>query len=239
VLRRAAHPSGFTLLEMLVAITIMGILAALLYSSLNIGFRARSGAEAALAPVQSVTAALDLVRDDLEAAPRPNGILAGAFTGQDAKASYTGVDAKTSYAGADGDSVSFYSAAEDVAGGHLGIRMIEIGLASPSEGRDYNLVRRVTANLLAPKTPEPVEEVLCRNVVSFNLRYYDGTSWLDSWDSTTEDNNLPLAVEVTLLIRNARPAQTGVGTYGVTRLFMLPCAATPSAGGATTPSQGT
>jgi hypothetical protein len=52
------------------------------------------------------------------------------------------------------------------------------------------------------------KEIVCRGVSSFNVRYYDGTDWQDSWDAyntnyTTDSSNnvvpqLPAAVEITL-----------------------------------------
>lgn len=228
--RRANHKSAFTLLEMLVALSIMALLAASLYASLRIGFDARARSEAAIAPVRSVALALDMLREDIESAPPPDGVLAGVFLGQDGKTDDTGDNA---------DTLAFYTTAEDVAAANPGIRKIEIALAPPpsrgrQQGADYDLVRSVTSNLLAPTTPEPVEEALCRHVVSLNLRYFDGTVWLDTWDSTAHLNVLPIAVAATLQIRDPsrlpKAGGTGTGLYEVTRIFRLPCATPPRGG---------
>ena len=82
-------------------------------------------------------------------------------------------------------------------------------------------------NLLASTIPEPVTETLCRQVVSFNLRYFDGSAWHDSWDSTTNDNALPAAVEVQLSI--LRPDSETI--YKMTRLFPIPSQSPESQGG--------
>ena len=58
----------------------------------------------------------------------------------------------------------------------------------------------MTTNLLAPREVEPEEQVLCRNVISLNLRYFDGDGWVDAWDSTADANSLPLAVEIDIEI---------------------------------------
>jgi hypothetical protein len=68
---------------------------------------------------------------------------------------------------------------------------------------EHVLVRRVEGNLLSPVLLLPDDEVLCRNVGSFNLRFYDGTLWWDSWDAVIESNELPVAVEVTLELEPA------------------------------------
>ena len=55
---------------------------------------------------------------------------------------------------------------------------------------------------------EPDEEaVICRNVRTFFVRYYDGQQMLETWDSTQLNNALPMAVEITLELD--RPAAAG------------------------------
>jgi hypothetical protein len=199
---------------MLVALSLMAVLATALYLSLHVGFRARTGAEAALAPVRSATLALELLRRDVETALPPTGVLAGTFFGEDA-AGTVGVTEGA-------DTLEFYSAAENTVEGAPGIYKFEFALVEGEEAGDGFLVRRLTQNLLAPETPEPVEEVLCRGVKSFNLRYFDGTDWLDSWDSTLRENALPYALEAELEISDADAARAEDG-YTLVRTFLLPC----------------
>jgi hypothetical protein len=80
---------------------------------------------------------------------------------------------------------------------------------------------------------EPPEEVLCRNVRSLDLMYYNGTDWQDSWDSSAQGDALPLAVEVKLELLSD-PNRNEEGGYLVSRIFPIPCAALPeeAAGGA-------
>jgi general secretion pathway protein J len=211
---------GFTLLEMLVALAIIAVLAGALYASLRTGLQAQQRAEASVAPARTAMLALEMVGVSLESAPPPTGVLAGAFIGEDETEE-------------GGDVVSFFAAGGAAAAERAGIRKIEIALrADERETGRKMLVRRVTANLLAPKTPEPAEEVLCRDVLGLNLRYFDGTDWVDSWDSTTRDNTLPFAVEATLRIRTAATRWAEAGQYGLRRVFELPCARLASEEGA-------
>jgi len=216
------HSSGFTLLEMMVALSLMAVLATALYMSLRIGFDARKRAQEAITPARASTLALEFVRRDVESALPPTGILAGAFVGQDAADGF----------GADADELVFYAAVHDIAGERPGIREIRFAVIPLAEGGNSVLVRRVTANLLAPITPEPVEETLCRNVTSFNLRYFDGSAWLDSWDSTVQDNALPLAVEVDLRLGVSTSEQGEDAGYGIVRVFLIPCSKLASGEGA-------
>jgi hypothetical protein len=97
------------------------------------------------------------------------------------------------------------------------------------------LVRRAKHTLLSPVDETVPDQVLCRNVRSLTLRYYDGTQWFDTWDSTGTDNTLPLAVEVTLEI-SPDPNSAGAQPYNITRMVHLPCGAvatTTSTTGAT------
>jgi len=216
---RSLHRSGFTLLEMLVALAIMGILATGLYTSLHIGFNARKRAEAAIAPTRSGTLALELLYRDVASALPPTGILAGGFVSEDAEAEGSSEDA---------DTLVFFSAVEDAGQAGTGIRKIEFALTSDQDAQGNLLVRRVTANLLAPTVPEPVEEVLCRNVKSLNMRHFDGLAWQDAWDSTTRDNTLPLAVEVTINIQDSDVRQDADEGHAFTRVFLLPCGTMPT-----------
>jgi hypothetical protein len=203
---------------MLVALSLMAVLATALYLSLHVGFRARTGAEQALAPVRSATLALELLRRDVETALPPTGILAGTFFGEDAAG--TGATEAA-------DTLEFFSAAENTVEGAPGIYKFEFALVEGEEADDLFLVRRLTENLLAPETPEPVEEVLCRGVNSFNLRYFDGTDWLDSWDSTLRGNALPVALEAELEISGASTSRAE-DSYTLVRMFLLPCAGSPA-----------
>jgi hypothetical protein len=81
------------------------------------------------------------------------------------------------------------------------IAQTEYFIESRSGWEDLVLVRRQTTNLLSPKTVEGKSEVICRGVKSFNLQYYDGYEWLDTWDSTTQDNMLPAAVAISLILK--------------------------------------
>jgi hypothetical protein len=186
-----------------------------------------------VAPVRTALLAADIVRQDLESVLPCKQLLAGPFIG-------------TSQSGA--DVLDFYCLGSDV-GWHAPPTQdqqqgagIGLGLAPQtdvpwSEGPRHvvlqlrtdlqppSLVRSVTRNLLAPTQPTPEDEILCRNVKSFTLRYFDGSAWQDNWDSTTLGDVLPTAVDMTMaaVIDDATPGQPAV-TYKVTRVFPLACA---------------
>lgn len=212
---RGADRRGFTLLEMLVALAMMSVLAASLYASLHIGFRARERAEAALEPVRAVGLAMELLRRDIASALPPTGVLAGAMLGEDRTADLSRGDT---------DSLVFHTASGDADEHVCDVRKVEFAVTESDDGAGpYALVRRVTTNLLAPEAPAPDEEVLCRSVRAFNLRYFDGADWLDSWDSSQQGNALPVAVEVTVVVGRWHTTGDEATDYEQVRVFASPC----------------
>jgi prepilin-type N-terminal cleavage/methylation domain-containing protein len=212
------HARGFTLLEMLVAIAMVAIITASLYSALYVGFRAQRSATRAVEPARAATLTLQLLEQDLEGAMSPTGILAGQFLGTDSQ----GLD------GADG--LAFYSSANVPIAGESGAdtRHVEFIVAAALDDAQPALYRRVTSNLLPSNAPLIREQVLCRNVKAFSLRYFDGTQWLESWDSTGQGDLLPLGVEVQIefILPVTDPRDTEARFYRMRRVFEIPCGRT-------------
>ena len=203
---------GFTLLEMLVALTLMALLAGALYASLHTGIHARRSAEAAIGPVRAAALALEFVSRDLSSAVPPTGLLAGPFIGEDDADLWSGKDA---------DVLTWHAATGKPKVGATDIVKLTLSVVPDASGATGALVRGETRNLLAPTEPEPEVEVLCRRVHSLNLRYFDGEDWVDEWDSTTRDNTLPMRVEVTIEIEDeSREGEM----FRMTRVVALPCA---------------
>ncbi len=209
---------AFTLLELLVAMSLMVVTAACLYTALYTGFRARRSALSAVEPTALAINAVELLKQDIYGVLPPGSALAGAFIGTDSR----GVK------GVDADSLEFYTthiyADNDHPVGGLG--KIELLLEEDKDENrtNYKLLRRVTTNLLSPRGVDPEEQVLCRNVTALDLRYFDGESWLDEWDSTADANSLPLAVEIEITI--AGNSTNAAGKYQERRLvqsFAIPC----------------
>lgn len=241
---RRDHLCGFTLLEVIVAMAVVAMIAAALFASLTVAFRARQSAERGLAHIRQARVTMDLLGKDLQGALPPTGILAGAFIAQP--------DAT----GQEMDSLEFFSVAPPgpAIEGAGDVQRVLLSVMTPEElaepitepdtldareqgpslkpltdinSPQYLLVRSVTRRLLAPVTPQPSRQVIARHVRAFVVRFYDGTQWLDTWDSTTLDNTLPLAVEITLTI----DTPTGNGAtaaqdkpYTLVRIYPLACA---------------
>lgn len=213
--RRPRQPRAFTLLELLVATAMTAVLAGSLYATLHIAFQAQRTAAHAVENVRRAELAAELIRRDLESAIVPRGILAGVFYGEDGvTASGRAADAVALHCTADGGQET-----EGVGD----VRMVEFACETAEDGRGLVLLRRVTLNLLSTNVQEPVEEVICRDVRSFELVYFDGTDWVDSWDSAAQDNALPLAVGVTIELISEDEADADAAGYWISRVFRLPC----------------
>jgi prepilin-type N-terminal cleavage/methylation domain-containing protein len=234
-----ASRGAFTLIELVVALAIVGILVGTLATSMFVSFRAKSSAEAAVEPGRTAGIAMELLREDLQnAVPPPpsstntstgttltTGTTAAATTTVTLAGPFEGVDSQGN-AGSDADDLVFYSTSNGPQheNGNGEIKMIELTILTPPGTSDRVLVRRVTSNLLSTDTTAPTadNEVICRGVAGFNLRYYDGTQWQDSWDSTQLSDELPTAVEVTLTLD--RPGNSGKPRLlKYVRVFPLSC----------------
>lgn len=209
---------GFTLLELLIAIALMAIVAASLYSSLFIGMRTSRSAVAAIQPARMAALTLELMRQDFAAALPPKGILAGPFQG-------------TSSANSSNfDELVYFSGANAPREGEVGcdIRKVDLLVETLPDDAQPALVRRITSNLLASQEPVVHEQVLCRGIKQLKFRFYDGTVWQESWDSTAVGDVLPAAVEVTIEFYRTDPkSDPAARTYRTTRTFMLHCSQPP------------
>ncbi len=219
--RTKKSSKGFTLLELLIAIALMDIIALTLYSSMYIGFRTKTITRRTLKPYQTVLPAFEFIRKDLSNALKPDGILAGVFVGEDV----SWRDRQ------DADMLSFYSCGyypdeeDETASNVVNIAYV---LEQDAERGQVVLKRLMTKNLLSPSTVEPEEEVICRGLAGFDIQYFDGSSWLENWDSSSNDQTLPWGVQVTLTIfeeeKNRSPQADDDGYRNFKRIFMLPFA---------------
>ena len=215
---KTLNKKGFSLLELLIAMTLMTIITASLYSSLSIGFKARESSQSAIKGKRGARIVMDQIKQEIISALPPSGILAGTFEGSD----------ETDASGNAVDTLSFYSSAytpddEEVA---CDIVKVEISLETGESSDEYNLVRGITKNLLSPKTLDPLEDIICTGVRSINFRYFDGNEWQDEWVSSDNENSLPKAVEICISFKDTdknSSEEEDENVYSLTCSFSLPC----------------
>jgi len=221
---------GFSLLEVLIAVAIMSVIALMLYSSLYIAVKAKKSSLEAITPYDNVGAAFEYIRKDLSCTLSPGGTLAGDFVGTDQTGSDTEdydilsmftTSARTSdeQSGSNVIKVEYLLEQEDVTEDNG-----EVTDITDDEEDPVVLKRNTTTNLLATITAEASTEVVARDIIGINLRYYDGADWLDVWDSSQNDDSLPQAVEVSLTVSgDVLPDETEPENVTYTKIFILDC----------------
>ncbi len=213
-LKTTRFAGGFTLLELIVAIALMDVIAVALYSSMYAGFKAKRASQSALRPFQSVAPTFEFIRQDLASAVQPDGILAGVFTGEDDP----GIEDR------DTDTLSFCTAGYLPVDDEISSNIVRIGYELDTDSRRDEIVlkRMITRNLLSPTETDPDEEIICRNIAGLDAAYYDGTDWLERWDSSEQSGQLPRGVKITLTFfdeDNTDGIDDGLRSF--TRIFRL------------------
>jgi type II secretion system protein J len=220
---RSFSSRGFTLLELIIAMLMVAIVATALGSAMQLAFGLANTAQANIEPARTAALAMTLVEQDLQDAVVPNAnwtdMGAAPMSG-----TFEGVQ-NTDSRGHESDEVQFYANSDSPV--HIDangeIKQVTLQVVQNTATGQYDLVRRVVRNLMAQDQPQPDEEIVCRDVGSFTLEYFDGTNWNTTWDSTAEDNTLPAAVQVALTLERPKsPSDATVKTLTYTRTFMLP-----------------
>ena len=188
--KSSTRAAGFTLVEVLIASTISAVLIVALYAMFQGSLSLRESTYERVESALPRSYASQALRRDFAAMMPPSGILSGPVLGERNEENTLRTD-----------SIEFYTASAAVAAGEPwgDIQKVEYRLsdnepARAESGRDF--VRVVTRNLLATTLEEPPEQGLLPGVESLEFSYYDSDAWVDSWDSTTHQNESPQAVRV-------------------------------------------
>jgi general secretion pathway protein J len=189
--RRAPQRSegGFTLVEVLLAVSLVAMMATLVFGSLYVTTSAIDAARASSANEQIVRSTLRVMIDELSVSVGP---AAGPWMGINGQ-----------QGGQPADSVAFLTMGQ-FRGAESAQDTEMVRIVYTREGD--RLLRFVRKNLYG-LTDESVEQVeLATKVKGFNVRYYDGKShlWVDEWDGRGRPGTpQALLIELTLLQENA------------------------------------
>ena len=214
---------GFTLLELIIATAMVAMLTLALYTGFVTAFRAQTLASRQGDATRQAKIALDLVEQDLRSIlPPKDGGLAGPFIGQ-----AVGI-------GGDAGIIDCYPLGADYGKTDVptgnGFRHVKYALladtAAPAGKTANMLVRGVVRAVANTAEADPESEIIARNVKDLTARYFDGSAWVDTWDSTQQSNGLPLAVELTVSIGDPTTADP-LHAYRLTRVVRLSCGLTP------------
>jgi general secretion pathway protein J len=182
---------GFTLVEVLLAVSLVAMMATLVFGSLYLTIGAIDAARAKSADEQIIRSTLRLMTDEL------------SVSESRAIGPWMGINDQRG--GQPADSVAFLTMGQ---------------FRGADSAKDTELVRivytkegdrllRFTRRNLYSLTDESVEQVeLATKVKGFNVRYYDGKSqlWLDEWDGRGRSGTpKAILIELTLLQGKSEP----------------------------------
>jgi len=197
---------AFTLIEMLLAVAICAIVLVAINGVFATAVRLRDKTSEKVEEGLPINRALDILYRDLKGAVGPEGFLAGDFKcGVQATGATMGLSGEAGSAGLD-----FYTTtgtlSDKAPWGDLQEVFYELKAPVDRNQAGMDLVRCINRNLLATTTQTPEMQWLMGKVQTLELDCYDGTQWRNTWDTSTGDTNLPVAVRVRIRLA-ARPGE--------------------------------
>jgi general secretion pathway protein J len=164
--------SGFTLVEMLVAIALLATIGAIVFGSLVTTTQVVDAGRAHSAKEQTIRRILRLMADEASTSRNP-----------DQSFPWTGVNGTQE--GQPADTVAFLAISDNISAS-AGVGSETIRVVYTREG---DRLMRFSRRNIYGLTDESVDQLeLANRVRAFNVRYYDGQSrlWADEWTSITK-----------------------------------------------------
>lgn len=185
---------GFTLLEVLIAVVLLGILSAALYGSYFGVLRARERASSGMESRRELGATLDLIRREVSSAMfnRSDKRLRFVVEDRDNFGAHSSTLEMTTLAPPAGDSRS-----------ESGIVIVTYRMSE--KNKKFTLVRQ-ERDLFSEETTIPAYPQM-EQISAFLVECYDGSKWVKSWD-TAINGAIPRSVRVTVQVEEeGKPVQ--------------------------------
>ena len=185
--------NGFTLVELITAITIAMILATAIYGTLSAGINSKKKGNEIAEKNQIARAIFDQIRSDLLTASVSSTTPTWTFTA-------TSLSNGTIYQ----DSVQFISTDQYVDWSAAGVSdeaIIRYAIDTVPNSTTIGLMRTVNRHITDPESTDLSYQLISEDVMSLHLQYYDGTEWLSEWADTSI---LPKAISITMGIRDQK-----------------------------------
>jgi len=206
---------AFTLIEMLLAVAICAIVLVAINGVFATAVRLRDKTSDAIEESLPLNRASEMMRRDLQGTVGPGGFLAGDFKcGAQAMGAAMGLSGEAGSAGLD-----FFTATgainDKAPWGDIQEVFYELKAPTDRSQTGMDLVRCINRNILATTTQTPEIQWLMGNVQNLQFDCYDGSQWRNTWDTSTGDTNLPVAVRIRVQLvakqgeaaRNAQPLE--------------------------------
>lgn len=205
-MRRTSHTRAFTLIEIMVAVSIVAIVTTLTWGAFRDTFRTKSQIEATATRYRTVRLALERMARELSMAyvsqneDRSQAERRTRMVGKrhgdldEVMFSYFGHQRLYQDANECDTAMVYYYAARD-----------------RDDSRKQNLMRRETRRLSNYKIDEQAGEadIVCDDVIKLQLSYYDARDkvWRDEWTTINADgqmDRLPSKIKITMTVRDER-----------------------------------
>ena len=191
---------AFTLIEMLLAVAICAIVLVAINGVFATAVRLRDKTSEAVEESLPINRAMDVMLRDLKGVVGPGGALAGDFRcGAQAMGSTMGLSGEAGSAGLDFFTTT--GAINDKAPwGDVQEVFYELKAPEDRSKEGMDLVRCINRNILSTTPQTPEIQWLMGNVQNLQFDCYDGTQWRNTWDTSSGDTNLPVAVRIRILL---------------------------------------
>jgi type II secretion system protein J len=192
---------GFTLLELLLAMAVGAIVLLVINATFFAALRLHNTTHEKIDDDLTLQRTLAIMRKDFA------GIMLPANS-QSTTSTLSGQLVSDSFSSNDMDGTSqrvtpdIYTSSGNVDGWtpYSEVQIVSYYLAPAADGGPTkNLVRVVTRNLLPVTEATTEDQTLLVGVRSAAIAFYDGTDWLETWDTTTS-STLPTAIKFTLVL---------------------------------------
>jgi type II secretion system protein J len=195
---------GFTLLEVLMAVAIMLMIVTVIYATFFTAGRNVKQAEASRDATDLARTLVTKLSTDIAGAyinPNMNvPVVTTIFYGQSVQPETETELDKNRYDALDLTTLTNWRTPDSQ---ETDLWEVSYYFNQKPDGSGYVMMRREKRQLSndTPALQGGIEYTMTDRVRSLQLRYYDGTSWLDQWDSRSLQT-LPNAVEITLVLDN-------------------------------------
>ena len=205
--------AAFTLIELLLAITLSAIIISATVAVLFAALRLRNQAERRIDASDALQQALSVLRRDLANMALPAEDSTNSMAGALVYGGITGINDPA------GTGMQLFTTDGIVSDSARWGNLQKVGYvlrvptnAAANLGRDLHRV--VTRNLLPVLGETYDDQLLLQNVDSFQLSFYDGSTWRIAWGGTNETVSMPRAVRVNLVVNDIDPADLANGYLG-------------------------
>jgi type II secretion system protein J len=215
---------GFSLIEVLIAVSILASITVLVLGSVQQTFRAKRTTEVRASRYRAARIAMDRMIRDIQMAYLSKNIMPG--TEQTPRTFFDGQrkgdidELRFSYFGHQ----RLYADAKEADTAAVGY----FGMRDRDDPRRLNLMRRETRRIQAERFDNiPAEtDLLCDDVVRLELTYYDPIKkeWQESWRTTQADGNpdrLPSRVRIRLVIHDDQGEELSFTSETRVAMFQL------------------